>query len=338
MRVSEPAVPASRNHRLNQLTVIVPTYQRSASLMRALASLQEQDVPLELIVVDNAADVVLRTALDRFNEDARYPVRWIPEPRLGLHHARNAGATHATCELLAYTDDDVAFAPGWARAYVDGFAAHPEMAAAGGPSHPVWEERPPEWLLALVARRRMFFQLSLRDLGPEPSFDETESFWGLNMAIRRSVLLAAGGFNPELVGDRYVGDGEGGLFRKLRASGAHVGYLPAALVHHHIPPRRMTLRYLRERMKSEGTSEAFALARRKRASSRAAFARMFVTNLVAAGVVELSVMPVRWSRRVFPVRLQMLAAELAGRARYARRAMFDDELRRLILEDDWMGR
>lgn len=304
--------------------------------MRALASLQEQDVALELIVVDNAADAVLRTALDRFNDDARYQVRWVPEPRLGLHHARNAGATHATCELLAYVDDDVTFDPGWARAYVDAFAEHPEMVAAGGPSHPAWESPPPEWLLALVARRPMFFQLSLRDLGPNPSYDETESFWGLNMAIRRAALFAAGGFNPELVGERYVGDGEGGLFRKLRASGARIGYLPDALVRHHIPPHRMTVRYLRDRMRNEGTSEAFALARRRRASSRTAFAAMFVQNIVAAGLVELSVAPVRWSRRTFPVRLQMLAAELTGRALYARRAMSDAELRRSLLRDDWM--
>ncbi|MEO5814965.1 MAG: glycosyltransferase family A protein [Gemmatimonadaceae bacterium] len=323
---------------MSRLTVIIPTYRRSVSLMRALASLEEQDIPIELIVVDNAADIVLRTALNSFNEDARHPVRWIPEPRLGLHYARNTGATHATCELLAYVDDDATFAPGWARTYVEGFAAHPEMVAAGGPSHPAWECPPPAWLLALVARRPMFFQLSLRDMGPDASFDETESFWGLNMAIRRSALLAAGGFNPELVGDESVGDGEGGLFRKLRATGARVGYLPGALVHHHIPAHRMTVRYLRWRMKNEGRSEAFALVRRDRASSRAALARMFVKNIMLAGLVELSVTPVRWSRRVFPLRLRMLAAERTGRAMYAWRALADDELRRQLLEDDWMVR
>jgi glycosyltransferase involved in cell wall biosynthesis len=329
-------VAAGRSDSLHQLTVIVPTYQRSASLLRTLASLQEQDIQLEILVVDNAADVALCTALERFNGDARYPVRWIPESALGLHHARRTGVLNATGELLAFIDDDVTFAPGWARAYVEAFAAHPEMAAAGGPSHAAWEEPPPEWLLALVARRPMFFQLSLRDLGPEPSFDETESFWGLNMAIRTSALIAVGGFNPDAVGHRHLGDGEGGLFRKLRASGARVGYLPRALVYHHIPPRRMTIRYLRDRMKNGGMSEAFAEARRTRATSRTAFARMFVTNLVAAAVVELSVAPMRWSRRVLPVRLQMLAAELTGRAMYARRAIFDAELRALILRDDWM--
>ena len=304
--------------------------------MRALASLQEQDVPIEILVVDNAADVELRHALDTFNETARYPVRWIPEPALGLHNARNTGAMHASCRLLAYTDDDATFAPGWARAYIDAFAAHPELAAAGGPSLPAWDAPPPAWLLALVARRPTFFQLSLRDLGPEPSYDEKESFWGLNMAIRRTALLGAGGFNPELVGDECVGDGEGGLFRKLRASGGRVAYLPEALVHHHIPPHRMTLAYLRQRMKNEGSSEAFALARRSGATSRIALTRVFLTNFVAAVLMELAVTPVRWSRRVFPVRLQMLAAEFAGRATYARRAMFDEELRRSLLRDDWM--
>ncbi len=316
------------------LTIVIPTFRRQQSLLRTLASLQEQDIPLELLVVDNAADDDLRIALDAFNATARLPARWIPEPRPGVHFARNTGALHASAPLLAYTDDDVTFVPGWARAYVEAFAAHPEMAAAGGPSHADWEAHPPAWLLALGGRGHAFFQLSLRDLGPTLRLDETESFWSLNMAIRKDVLIEHGGFNPELVGDRYVGDGEGGLFRKLRATGRRIGYVPDALVRHHIPADRMTMCYLRHRMRNEGASETYAQLRRDARALRLLSAA--TVNALAALGVSLAALPLRWSERVFPLRLQLLAAELAGRAEYARRAMLDAELRRMIRQDAWL--
>ncbi|MEP6733225.1 MAG: glycosyltransferase [bacterium] len=74
--------------------------------MRTLDSLQAQEGSFEIIVVDNAADENVRDALGRFT-GARNPVRWIPEPRLGLLYTRSSGAMHARSALLAYVDDDV---------------------------------------------------------------------------------------------------------------------------------------------------------------------------------------------------------------------------------------
>ena len=323
-----PAAPA--------LTVVIPTYRRTASLLRTLASLQEQDVAgFELLVMDNAADAALRDAIDGFNESARVPARWIPEPAPGVHRARNTGARHATSPLLAYTDDDVTFAPGWARSYIDAFAAYPEMDAAGGPSHADWESPPPAWLLALVNRRPAFFQLSLRDFGPAFRLDETESFWSLNMAIRKDALVAHGGFNPELVGDHYVGDGEGGLFRKMCRTGARVAYVPGALVHHRIPAHRMTMAYLRHRMRNEGASETYAALRRTNTATPHVAATI-VTNGLGAIVVGTAAACVAWSEHTFARRLQLKASELRGRSTYAWNVLRDDDLRRMIHQDTWI--
>ncbi|MEO7455260.1 MAG: glycosyltransferase [Gemmatimonadaceae bacterium] len=317
------------------LTVVIPTFRRPASLLRTLASLQEQDVALELIVVDNAADESLRTSMDAFNSSARLPVRYVAEPRAGVHYARNSGAMLATSDVIAFTDDDVTFAPGWARAYAEAFAAHPGIAAAGGPSHADWESPPPAWLMSLVQRGPAFFQLSLRDYGHDLRLDETESFWSLNMAIRKSVLINAGGFNPELVGDRYVGDGEGGLFRTLRRAGKRVAYIPGALVHHRIPGERMTMAYLRHRMESEGAAECYARLRGRDHAPLALATRALASTIGAWGA-SFAARPLRASSGVFPLRVQLKAAELAGRAAYLRRAVTDGDLRQLIRQDAWL--
>ena len=38
--------------------------------------------------------------------------------------------------------------------------------------------------------------------------DPNGVFFGVNMAIRRDVLLKLGGFNPDSFGDVWLGDGE----------------------------------------------------------------------------------------------------------------------------------
>jgi glycosyltransferase involved in cell wall biosynthesis len=50
------------------------------------------------------------------------------EDRLGLHHARHAGARVAQGRVLVFTDDDATFDTSLLQAYSDSFEAHPEMA------------------------------------------------------------------------------------------------------------------------------------------------------------------------------------------------------------------
>jgi len=224
--------------------VVVPTYARLRTLLRSIQSLEEQTLPdFEILVVDNGSDPSVEGAVRAANQNARIPVCYIPEPRLGLHYARNAGVRAAEGDILVFTDDDATFDPGWLAAYADAFAAHPEMVAAGGPVRPVWQVPPPQWLLDYIGDAKSFGILSLME--PNQDFRLDGYFFGVNMAVRRSVFEWAG-FHPDQFETRIIGDGESGLNSDIVRSGGLVGYVPNAIVYHHIPPERMTISYIRK--------------------------------------------------------------------------------------------
>lgn len=228
-----------------KLSVIIPTYNRRKDLLNALHSLQEQKAgSFEIIVVDNANDPAVLADIELFNSKARLPVRYIPEPEIGLNHARHAGVRSAVGEVLVFTDDDATFEPDWLLAYEKAFTNHPDMIAAGGPIKPAWEINPPEWLIKYIGDRKIFPIFSLMDSGTDLSVSNDGIFFGVNMAIRKSVFEWTG-FRPELYGTRTIGDGESGLNEELRNKGHMIGYIPDAGVNHHIPAFRMSLAYIR---------------------------------------------------------------------------------------------
>jgi glycosyltransferase involved in cell wall biosynthesis len=243
------------------ISVVVPTFDRPHAVLDCVSSLVAQDVARhEVIVVDNACDDHLRTSLAGLPVGDT-PVRYVAEPAPGLHNARHRGAREASGKLLLYTDDDVLCASGWVNAYRVAFEAHPEMVVAAGPVAPLWDEDPEQWL-AELADPSFFTPYALIDRGRdfvlEPAGPRTGPFFGCNMAIRKSTLFETGGFHIELVGSRYLGDGETGLHRVLRRSDGLVGWVPNARVGHRIPRDRMSLRYLRRRAGLQGAADAYS--------------------------------------------------------------------------------
>ncbi|MCA1645028.1 MAG: glycosyltransferase [Chloroflexi bacterium] len=319
------------------LSLVVPTYNRSRVVLRCLESVQHQKLAdFELLLVDNSPDAVLRARVDEFNRSARIPALYVPEPRLGLHNARHAGARAASGDVLVFTDDDAAFDPAWLAAYARCFAAHPDMAAAGGPIRPVWEAPPPAWLTALMhVNPTMFPVLSLLDLSPQFQLRRDGFFFGVNMAIRRAALFEAGGFNPEIFGDRWLGDGETGLNRKLWARGQMIGYVPDALVYHYVPPERMTVAYLRKRQANDGACDMYARFHDRMPSvvglARAALA------VVVDGARDWAAEPLfRGRTDARALRVQMRAARARARLAYLMRLIADPGSRELVTQRSWL--
>jgi len=93
-----------------QVSVVVPTRNRSVMLKRTLeAILRQEGVDLEVIVVDEACEddtVAMITALS----DPRVSMVHHDAPR-GLPAARNSGLTRATAKWVAFCDDDDTWAP-----------------------------------------------------------------------------------------------------------------------------------------------------------------------------------------------------------------------------------
>jgi glycosyltransferase involved in cell wall biosynthesis len=106
-----------------RITVVVPTYNRPASLTRCLQHLaaQEADEAIEILVVDDGSDNAGLVA----EAVARVPsARLIRQPRMGPAAARNAGVRAAAGSLICLTDDDCEPGRAWvahlARALQDG--------------------------------------------------------------------------------------------------------------------------------------------------------------------------------------------------------------------------
>jgi glucosyl-dolichyl phosphate glucuronosyltransferase len=339
LEVGEVAPVHTRNgwKKIMNISVIIPTYKRPKSLLLHLRSLQEQTLSsFEIIVVDNAADTEIERIVAEFNRTARIPVHYVPEPRLGVVHARHTGAQAAGGDILVFTDDDQTSEPAVLQAYANAFAEHPEMAAAGGPIRIVWESPPPKWLIEYIGQAKMFPLLGLVDIYDEFRLDPKGFFFSGNMAIRREVLFQVGGFNPELVGDLYFGDGEVGLYQKLWQRHMLIGYVPDAVMYHYIPPQRMTVEYFRRRMANEGAAEMYTRYHHGIPD------RLHLFKHAAAIAAKNSkcwlgarLLRGRTDRR--SVDFQMNAARTQSQVKYLLWLMFDKELRSLVLKKDWLN-
>jgi glycosyltransferase involved in cell wall biosynthesis len=241
-------------------SVIVCTNNRAALLERSILSLLgcERDQPFEILVVDNASTDDTPAVVERLaGEHPDSQLRYVLEPRLGLHHARHAGARAAHADLLLYTDDDVEVDPRWVSAYVRAFGGHPDMLVAGGPAIPGWETEPPRWVAELYASDWFCLPLALIDRGPQFLLDSAGHFFGVNMAVRAEALRRFGGFRPELIGSASVGSGEWGLQMAITEAGGLIGWVPGARVTHWVPRSRMEPQFFERWVRMESASRMF---------------------------------------------------------------------------------
>jgi glycosyltransferase involved in cell wall biosynthesis len=91
-------------------SVIVPTWNSSATLPRALASIEDPAVSIEILLVDDCSDD--RPALRRIAAaDPRVTLIEKPE-RTNAAHSRAIGLEHARGDLIAFLDSDDYYRPG----------------------------------------------------------------------------------------------------------------------------------------------------------------------------------------------------------------------------------
>jgi glycosyltransferase involved in cell wall biosynthesis len=232
-----------------RVSVIISTYNRGVLLEDALRSVLAQTEatapPFELIVVDNNSTDATREIIECFaGIDGR--VRYLFEPQQGSSHGRNAGIRAARAPLIAFTDDDVRAEPDWVAAIVRAFGEHPEADVVGGRVLPIWPAAPPVWLT-----RDHWSPLALLDYGEASMVidaDHPICLVSANLALRRPVFDAVGGFGPDfqLVKSGILGSIEDHelLLRVLR-TGRTVFYDPRITVHAEIQPNRLERAYHR---------------------------------------------------------------------------------------------
>jgi GT2 family glycosyltransferase len=224
--------PPSASPPSASISVVICTRDRPDALDRCLASFTTQTLrPTELIVVDNASQD------GRTRETAlAHGVRYVREDRLGLDIARNTGATAATSEFLAYTDDDTVLHRTWLERLVAAFDT-PDIWAVTGQVLPAELETVAQCLFEAAwglgkgfVRRdydRAFYEATRRQGCPT-----WEIGAGANMAFRRTVFDRVGGFDERLDVGAAGCSGDSEYWYRILHAGGVCRYEPTAVVYH----------------------------------------------------------------------------------------------------------
>lgn len=207
-------------------SVIIPTYGRPDALrscVQALAALDYARDAFEVIVVDDGGTVPLAPLLEPVASDLRMKVVW--QPNAGPAAARNFGASQATGDVLAFTDDDCAPAPDWLRAFASAYAAA-DAALLGGRTVNALRKNPYAQASQLIID--VVYTHYNRDLS------NARFFASNNMAVPRELFRRVNGFNP---GFRTSEDRD--LCDRWQSKGYTLRYVPEAVIFH---SHRLTLR------------------------------------------------------------------------------------------------
>jgi GT2 family glycosyltransferase len=207
-----------------RLSVVVCTRGRPAQLRACLDRFRRLSGAMawELVVVDNGPGGDASDVLRRYRSEAPHPLRIVEESEPGLGRARNRGWRASAGELIAFTDDDCYPADDYLDRLVECFADQ-SLGFLGG-----------RVLLFDPTDFPITIQELDRRVAIEPrAFVPAGLIHGANLAFRRSVLEAIGGFDPGFgAGTRFACEDVDALARAA-AAGWRGAYDPRPLVYHH---------------------------------------------------------------------------------------------------------
>ncbi len=240
------------------ITVLVCTHNRCALLRQAIESIagsqMPQGVAWEILVVDNNSSDGTKQVVAEVSAAHPSRLRYLFEPLQGKSVALNAGIRAACGDIIAFTDDDVTVAPDWLARLTANLLAG-EWAGAAGRVVPAWQGPKPKWLPDFGGWDGVSVQFDPGGAAGELKIPPI----GANMAYRKGVFAACGGFNPGLgpIAGRLsfaVEDTELGL--RVLAAGHRLRYEPGAIVHHPVAPHRARRAFVLKWFFAKGRSDA----------------------------------------------------------------------------------
>lgn len=176
------------------LSVIIPTYNRLASLRVTLDGLTRQEYPasdFEVIVVsDGSTD-----GTDAFiqNYAAPFSLTLLAQSNAGPSRARNRGIDAAQGDVCVFLDDDVEPHPGWLAAHACRHRDNENTIVIGPMSpDPCLRTQEPCWIAwehAMLQKQYAAWRTGRwTEIGPP-------NFYSGNASVRRSQLQSVGGFD-----------------------------------------------------------------------------------------------------------------------------------------------
>lgn len=206
--ISRPGIKAS---------VIIAAFNGGNALRCCLDALcrQQTGSTFEVIVVDDASSEKLGDLTNEYKDRLLFSLHRL-EKNAGPGAARNAGVNKAVGEIVLFTDSDCVPAPDWVEKMLAPFA-DPEVTGVKG----VYISHQQD-LWARLAQ--MEFEERYQKLSSFSEIDFIDTYSG---GYRKSVFVAAGGFNSALRQNEDVD-----LAFRIKAAGARFIFVPDAVVAH----------------------------------------------------------------------------------------------------------
>jgi glycosyltransferase involved in cell wall biosynthesis len=249
-----------------RLDVVIPTHNRAALLPRALESLLAAQPPDGLDVgvtaVDNRSTDETRAVIESFVPRFGGRLQYVYESKPGRSHALNAGIAATHGDLVAMIDDDEEVARDWLLTIAAAFE-DPATDFIGGPYVPRWGGERPVWLSKAYGSVIGWAESGQATRQFGPGFEAM--LMGGNAVIRRSVLDRVGPYSADLgrtPGGRLLSCEDEDMFMRLLSIGTRGFYRPDLVIHHYVPPERLTKRYFRRWCFWRGVSQGVLDRRR----------------------------------------------------------------------------
>jgi GT2 family glycosyltransferase len=271
-------------------SVVVPARNAAKTIGACIIAVLSQSMPREnyevIVVDDGSTDHTAYIA-------RKFGIRVLPQPPLGVGAARNTGARAAAGDLVVFLDADCLPKLDWLAQMVAPFS-DPRVVAVQG----AYSSDEPGLVPRLIQAE---CDDEYRRLESYPSIDVIQGF---SAAYRRSIFLAAGGFDTTFA---VAGDVE--LAYRLAKTGMRLVFAPKACVYHN---HGSSVRGYLERTVRVGLWRSLVRARHPEKaggdsqSSEALKAQVPLASLTVATVV----LGTRW-RPLLPL-AGLLAALFAG--------------------------
>ncbi len=198
-----------------RLSVVIPTYQRGATVLDTVEALLGMDrSPDEIIVVDQTTSHEPSVEERLGSLDGQSRIRWIRLPQPSIPVAMNVGLASARSEIVLFLDDDIVPGEQLVVAHIE--AHRSALLVAGMVLQP--GERP----CSLASTS------SFRFNSDSPAW--ISEFMGGNFSVRRDLALDMGGFDENFVGAAYRFEAE--FAHRFISRRGPIRYEPRAVIRH----------------------------------------------------------------------------------------------------------
>lgn len=235
------------------IDLVICTYNNAELLDKVLDAISKQRVSTQInwrvLVVDNNCTDNTPEVVEKYSRSGKLRITMISEPRQGLTPARVCGVRNTSGEWIAFIDDDCLLEDEWTEQAARFALDHPQCGAFGGQVILDWKVPPP---LYALNRKWAFAGKNHGEIA-----HRREWLAGAGMVVRRRALEKSGWLDRQFLADRtgssLVSGGDMEMGMRIAAV-EEIWYNPLCKLHHVIPARRLTRRYMRNMTFSLGAS------------------------------------------------------------------------------------